>query len=238
MEYFQQKAKELGELYEEGGGENHKYFIEVKANHFIKILRNYFQDLSQLTCLTIGCGTGETEEHFSKYFKKVVGIDYSEPMIKKAKSKNIANTHFRHMDASQIKFEKSSFDIVVTFNMFHHVHSLDVLKKILKETNRVLKKNGVFINYDMNPLNPITRRIIKTFDIDKDVSLEGFSKNKFPTTFFASEFIYLAEKHDFKKIKKETLIFFPRQLKFLSKFEFLFNKTPFGGVYCLIFKQS
>lgn len=236
--YFQQNLNSLGNIYENRGGRNHKYFVKIKTKHFLKILKRYLGNNSELTCLSVGCGTGEVEMYFSKYFKQVIGIDYSKPMIQKAKSKEIPNACFKRMDASNMKFKDASFDIVVAFNMFHHIPSGIIFKNILKETQRVLKNNGLFFNYDMNPINPMTRRIIKTLDIDRDVSLGGFSKNKFPTTFFASEFTHLAEQHCFKKIRKETLIFFPRQLRLLSFLEPLFNKTPFGGLYALVFKKT
>lgn len=236
--YFQQNLNNLGDIYEKEAGMNHKYFVKIKTKHFLKILKRYFDDNSKLTCLSIGCGTGEAEEYFAGHFKKVVGIDCSKSMIERARSKNIPNTQLKCMDASQMLFKDASFDIVVAFNMFHHIPSGIIFKNILKETQRVLKKNGLFFNYDMNPINPMTRRIIKTLSMDKEVTLEGLSKNKFPTTFFASEFIHLAEQHDFKKIRKETLIFFPRQLRFLNFLEPLFNKTPFGGLYALVFKKT
>ncbi len=237
-DYFQQEKEQLGKDYEKEGGINHKYYIYVKSQHFLKRIGGFFPDSSKLNCLTIGCGIGEAEEHFAGHFKKVVGIDYSKPMIQKAKSKEIPNACFKRMDASNMKFKDASFDIVVAFNMFHHIPSGIIFKNILKEIQRVLKNNGLFFNYDMNPLNPATRKMIKSLTIDKDVHLGGFSKNKFPTTFFASEFTHLAEQHCFKKIRKETLIFFPRQLRLLSFLEPLFNKTPFGGLYCLVFKKA
>lgn len=237
-DYFKNQDEQLGSLYEDEAGQDHKYFVKVKTSHFLKLLHQHFNNLSKLNCLSIGCGTGEVEMYFSKYFKQVIGIDYSKPMIQKARNKNILNASFKVMDASKMQFENETFDIVVLFNVVHHLTSKETLVRVINEIGRVLKKDGLFFNYDMNPLNPITRKIIKTLAIDKDVNLDGFSKNKFPTTFFASEFTHLAEQHCFKKIRKETLVFFPRQLRLLSFLEPLFNKTPFGGLYALVFKKT
>ncbi len=236
-DYFQNTNPGLGDLYEEGSLKGHQYYVKVKSAHFVRLLKRQFGDLSNLDCLSIGCGTGEAEAHFSKYFKQVIGIDYSKSMIEKAKSRNIPNTIFKVMDASKMNVKNDAFNVIVMFTVIHHVTSRHIFDEIMRNVHRVLKNGGLFYNYDMNPLNPITRMVIKRLEIDRDVNLEGFSKDRFPTTLFASEFTHLAEKTGFKQIRKETLIFFPRWLSFLTRLEFLINKTPFGGLYCLVFKK-
>lgn len=237
-DYFQQKDKNLGDLYEEEAGPQHKYYVEVKTRHMVRLCRKLCGNLKKLDCLSIGCGTGEAEAHYADSFRSVLGIDYSKGMIEKAKKLGLKNAQFKTMDATQLGLKSSSFDVVVIFNVLHHVSSKKGLIDILKESERVLKNKGLLLVYEMNPYNPVTKHIIRTLSIDKDVTLNGFSRNKFPSTLSPKQLSILAGNAGLAKVSDYFLIFFPKCIGFLSGFEFLLGKIPFGGLYSSVFRKS
>lgn len=236
--YFQRKDKNLGDLYEEEAGPQHKYYVKVKTKQMVRLVKKFLKDAKKLNCLSIGCGTGEAEAHYASYFNKVIGIDYSKAMIAKAKKLNLKNTKFKVMNATKLDFKDNYFEVIVIFNVLHHVQSYHGIIKILKESERVLKNNGILLIYEMNPFNPVTRHVIKTLDIDKEVNLNGFKRNKFPTTLSPKQLKTITDKTNLKKITDYFLIFFPKMLGFLNPLETFFEKIPLGGLYVSIFKKS
>lgn len=237
-DYFQKQDKNLGELYEGEAGPQHKYYVKVKAKQMMRLARRFFKNTKRLNCLGVGCGTGEAEIHYASYFNKVIGIDYSKGMIAKAKKLNLKNTEFKIMNATKLDFKSNSFEVVVIFNVLHHVPSYSDLLDIIKESERVLKKGGILLVYEMNPFNPVTRHVINTLDIDKEVKLGGFKKGKFPAAITPKQLEILADKACLNKISDYFLVFFPRALGFLNPLERIFEKIPLGGLYVSVFKKS
>ena len=65
------------------------------------------------------------------------------------------------MDARNIKFNDSSFDMVISFTLFSSVLNMDYRKQIAREMVRVLKPRGVILYYDFRYNNPFNRNVMK-----------------------------------------------------------------------------
>lgn len=135
--------------------------------------------------LEIGCGQGFNCFIYSKKSKtKVYGVDFSKEDIRIAKSR-YPSIEFKLMNAEKMKFKKNTFDVVYALDVLEHVDKLD---KVIKEVNRVLKKNGKFI---VNVPHPKSEewllkirptyfkeihhvRIFKDEDMEKAVLKNGF----------------------------------------------------------------
>jgi ubiquinone/menaquinone biosynthesis C-methylase UbiE len=120
--------------------------IYAKAD---KLLENNFKnsmsilikniDITNKTILDIGTGTGVWGATFLKNgAKKVVGIDFSEKMIKQAKEKFPEIEFFLENGENLKKFENKSFDIVTASFVLHGMDSSD-RKELLKEMKRISK---------------------------------------------------------------------------------------------------
>lgn len=93
----------------------------------------------------------------------IIGIDLSKEMIavaeRKVKKEKIPNISFQQMDATKMNFPNDSFNIVmVSFGL----HELDyaLMIKILREMNRVLKKDGKLYIIDYEKEDNLFRRIL------------------------------------------------------------------------------
>ncbi len=95
--------------------------------------------------LEVGCGTGE----FLKRIPTAVGIDFSEEMVKVAKSKNL-NASLG--DATRLDFKDNSFDYSFSFKVFAHVPNCQLM---LSEMVRVSKIGIVFDFYNFFSLKAL-----------------------------------------------------------------------------------
>jgi ubiquinone/menaquinone biosynthesis C-methylase UbiE len=92
-----------------------------------------------LTILSVGCGNGELETYLSGEGHRLVGIDLSHPMLKRALRAGLAAPV--EADATALPFAATSFDIVIFPESIGHVR----LPAVFAEARRVLKKRGALI---------------------------------------------------------------------------------------------
>lgn len=102
----------------------------------------------RLKILDVGCGTGFFSILLAKQGHEVIGIDLTPDMIEKAqKLAEEENTSCRFfvMDAENLKYADETFDVIVSRNL---TWTLPDVKQAYKEWIRVLKKNGILLNFD------------------------------------------------------------------------------------------
>jgi len=194
------------------------YFAKMK----VECLQD-FEKNEKLSVLDVGCGDGATELFMQQYFSswKINAIDISSSSIDEAKKRNISNATFQSYDGLQIPFADESFDVVFMAGVLHHVEYA-LHQKIISEIKRVLKKQGRLYVFEHNPLNPLTRYLVKTCVFDKDAKL---LKSNYTSA--------ILQKQQFHITNKIFMIFFPRK-GLLSKFIFLEKRLkwlPLGGQY-------
>ena len=96
--------------------------------------------------LDLCCGTGDLCSIIKKLQPScdVVGVDFSQEMIDIAREKN-KNVTFWKFDATNLPFEKNSFDYVV---MSFGLRNIPQKNRALEEVHRILKTNGKFLHMD------------------------------------------------------------------------------------------
>ncbi|TXB65814.1 class I SAM-dependent methyltransferase [Vicingus serpentipes] len=159
-------------------GADSDYFSEYKILEVLK----YEQANDSIRILDFGCGDGNSSKYFRKYFNnsQIVGIDVSEQSIKEANQKKIENAIFQSFNGSTIPFDDNQFDLIFTSMVFHHIeHKLH--ENILNEIRRVLKPGGRFYNFEHNPNNPLTRKVVNECPFDEDAVLLKPSYHKMIT---------------------------------------------------------
>ena len=220
---FDEYAEDYRSIHTENvkiSGADSFYFAEMK----VKILQEW-EENQALNVLDIGCGDGATEVFIQNYFPawKVTALDISEKSIAKAIEKNIPNTSFSVYDGLQVPVAPGSFDIVFIAGVLHHV-DFSLHHTIAHEISRVLKKGGRLYLFEHNPLNPVTKQLVKTCVFDKEAKLlyNNYSRKLF-------------QKAGLKINANPFIIFFPRK-GLLAKFIFLekyLKWLPFGGQYMI-----
>ena len=115
-------------------------YIPFKANKNIKIL-------------DIGTGPGFFAIILAQLGFDITAIDYTEQMLLEAKQnagKLSEQIDFQQMDAQNLNFPDKKFDVIVTRNL---TWNLENPQQAYSEWYRVLKKDGVLLNFDANWYN-------------------------------------------------------------------------------------
>ena len=112
-------------------------------------------------CLDLCCGTGDISiEIYRQNPKcKVIGLDFSQEMLKLAKSKIDVTSSIKFLigDAMQIPFSDSNFEAVT---IGYGLRNVSNIKNCLREVFRVLKTDGVFVCLDLGKVRlPIISHI-------------------------------------------------------------------------------
>ncbi|MDF1996634.1 class I SAM-dependent methyltransferase [Peribacillus frigoritolerans] len=97
--------------------------------------------------LDYGCGYGRTLIELRGYdYKNLHGVDFSEEMIKRAKS-NDSEIDFQAIQSGKLPFPNHSLDAVLLFAVLTCVYKNEEQNAILNEIKRVLKPEGIiYIN--------------------------------------------------------------------------------------------
>ncbi len=200
-------------------GADSDYFSEYKIVELLK-----FEDKNQsLKILDFGCGDGNSSVYIKKHFPNAIiyGVDVSKESVSLAVKKKISDANFVAFDGSNLPFNEENFDLVFTSMVFHHIeHRLH--ENILNEIRRVLKKEGRFYNFEHNPNNPLTRKVVRECDFDKDAILLKPSYHR-----------QLIIKSNFKKLELNYTLFFPRHkiFRIFLGLEKMLTWCPIGAQY-------
>ncbi len=103
--------------------------------------------------LDIGCGPGFFSILLAGLGYQVTAVDLTAEMIQKAKKNAGAYAgiiSFHIMDAEDLQFESGTFDAVISRNL---TWNLPHPEKAYREWHRVLKRNGLLLNFDANWYN-------------------------------------------------------------------------------------
>jgi ubiquinone/menaquinone biosynthesis C-methylase UbiE len=128
-------------------------------------------DLTGMTVISLGCGSGEDCDHLKKIgANKVTGIDISEAMIKIAKN-SYPDCSFQLMDMEKLDFPDNHFDFAYSSLAIHYVEDWT---KVFSEVYRVLKSSSFFL-FSCN--HPVSSSMEVTRD-DEDFSIKELSRTK------------------------------------------------------------
>jgi ubiquinone/menaquinone biosynthesis C-methylase UbiE len=107
------------------------------------------------TILSIGCGSGELEDHLTELGHGIVGLDLSHQMLKRASHKGLSL--LVEADARSLPFGSARFDRVMM------VESIGYLEpdEVLHEARRVLRKRGRLLITTYGPRVDADRRYRK-----------------------------------------------------------------------------
>jgi ubiquinone/menaquinone biosynthesis C-methylase UbiE len=168
--------------------------------------------------LDVGCGEGELLRTGRQYFRKVAGCDISAGMIQ-----NCGELNIRLQDsARRIPFEDKSFDLITAVCVYHHV-DIDDRPALTTDIYRVLKPNGVFCVIEHNPLNILTRLIVRRSPIDVHARLLTAGKVK-----------RLAGSARMAVLATRYFLYFPERLHLkLATIEAKLSAIPMGGQYAV-----
>ena len=179
-------------------------------------IRGKYQLVSQYTAkghiLDIGCGTGELLAYFQKQGWKASGIEPD------ASARNFASEHWSLPVYNEDKipeFKDRSFDVVTMWHVLEHVPDLN---QRLQEIYRMLNKGGYYFAAVPNFLSWDAQHY-GSFWAAWDLPRHLFH-------FSEQNIVQLAEKHGFKYVKSEPMIWDSYYISLVSE-QYKGNRMPY-----------
>ena len=205
-----------------------KYYAIVKRSH------DHYRDLLNELCpdkrvLEYGCGRGTYAMPLAKKRAEVVGIDISESAIVQArelaKREGLDNTEFFEMDAQEMTFEDSSFDLICGSGILHHLE----LDRAVPEIVRVLKPGGKAIFMEPlghNPALNLFRKMTPKMRSDDEHPLKKNDLALLDQHFGETEYIFYHLASFFSIPFLKTKLFFPMLKAFDNLDQAMFKVIP------------
>lgn len=220
--HFDRYAQSYRDMHEQSvrlSGEDPAYFAAGKIAHMADVIGEA-RSGNPLDILDFGCGIGGSISHLLQGFPRaqVRGVDPSSESIGIARAAH-PGIEFGVIGEQGIPLQDLSMDIVMAACVYHHIppHERPTWTRELK---RVLKPGGHAFIFEHNPLNPVTRRVVRDCPFDDDAVLLP-----------RRETIDLLREGGFSSIDVSYIVFFPRFLSALRPAEKLLKKLPLGAQY-------
>lgn len=190
-------------------------------NNIIKIIVDNIQD-SNDKILDLGIGTGNLENFIFTKFPQanVLGIDISTKFTNIAKIKHpFKKLGLLNADIKKHHLGRKKFATILSALTIHHFEDNEKIK-LFENIYKALKKDGLFINFDM--IQPKTKKIFTELQIAllKEWRARGLTEN-----FIKKEVIEMKERDRLVKLSK--------QKKWLEEIGFTFSVIYEDGFFCV-----
>ena len=197
-------------------------FFDGDSNYFARYKIELAQQVvgSVNAVLDFGCGIGRSMPHLREVFPDadIVGCDPSGESLAIAREQNLT---CRFMSMEELDPD-CKFDLVLASCVFHHIPPQDRQMAIRYCYSR-LKEGGHFIIFEHNPINPVTRRLVKNCPFDADAVLLSMRET---VARMRNEHLNVDE--------SSYCLFFPQRLAALRPFEKYLRWLPIGGQYFVL----
>jgi len=143
--------------------------------------------------IELGCGTGKNTEWLLNKAERIIGLDFSQEMLNKAKEK-IFDKRIIFKKANLTKdweIENNFADLITSSLTLEHIENLD---HIFSQANRKLKKNGLFFISELHPFKQYSGSKAKFETENGTEELEVYVHH-------ISEYIDDAKNNDFQLIE-------------------------------------
>jgi SAM-dependent methyltransferase len=202
-------------------GQDVDFYVSLKADLISELAGKYFGDISDLRVLDVGCGIGLVDMYLRNRFRNLYGIDVENKVIKKAGENNPSVSYLMY-DGKNIPFEDNFMDITFAVNVIHHVKP-EYWQNFINEMARVTRKGGAVMIFEHNPLNPLTLKVVKSCEFDRDAVLlrKGMITR-------------LIENSGLHKADGAYIIFFPFRHRIFRIIERHIGLLPLGAQYFVV----
>ena len=213
----------VGETYEAAvdeaisfAGQEHDFYLEVKARRLVELARRHLGP-GRPAALDVGCGPGLFDRHVASAFD-LHGVDVSPAMVERARETN-PEAEYAVSEPGRLPYDDGRFDLAFAVCVLHHVDRADRLP-LLRETARVVRPGGLVAVFEHNPVNPLTRRVVRDCAFDEGVELLP-----------RRELSRLLRAAALEVVSAHYLLFFPWRGRLFEAAERLLTRLPLGAQY-------
>ena len=202
-------------------GEDVDFFAEYKARDARRLSERAGCEVR--TILDFGSGIGNAVQPLLASFPEaeLTCLDVSAQSLAVSREANGDRPAYRLYDGRTVPFADGAFDLAFTACVFHHIPESEHVA-LLAELRRVLRPGGLFVLFEHNPWNPLTRHVVASCPFDANAVLISAPAMK-----------RRLKAAGFGQVETRYRIFFPNALKALRPLERLLAPVPLGGQYVL-----
>ncbi|HEV8539743.1 MAG TPA: class I SAM-dependent methyltransferase [Nitrospiraceae bacterium] len=198
-------------------GETGEYFAEYKARYVCdQVVGPGFSG----RVLDFGCGIGLLSGCLKAQLPlaAIHGFDVSGKSIRRIHA-NLRAAGVFTTDEAELA---AQYDVIVLSNVLHHVTS-SARQAMMRAIGERLAKGGRLVVFEHNPLNPVTRWIVKRSGLDEDAVLVP-----------RRETAALLAAAGMRVVRRSYIVFFPRPLAWLRRLERFLSPCPLGAQYAVV----
>ncbi len=199
-------------------GQKVESFTRAKAHDLLRTIASHFESPRKLNLLDVGCGVGNYHPFLTPVVGKVSGVDVSRACIERAQERNPAVAYSAY-DGDRLPFPDGQFDVTFCVCVLHHVPP-DRWKQFVKEMRRVTRAGGLVIVYEHNPRHPLTRRVVRDCEFDRDAVLLTMSQSR-----------ALLEGAGCSNVTTRSILTLPPLGGLIERLDRMFARLPFGSQY-------
>lgn len=220
--YFDGYASRYRELHRDSvraSGEEPDYFAAFKIDWMASAL-GASAGTAALDILDFGCGIGGSAAHLRRNFPaaSITGLDVSGQSIELARGAH-PGIRFEVIEGARIPLTDASHDVAFAACVYHHLPPAE-RAHWTAELRRVLRPGGRLFVFEHNPLNPLTRRVVRDCPFDEDAVLLP-----------RRESLRLLRDAGFGAAAVDYIVFFPAALARLRPLEPRLAWLPLGAQY-------
>jgi SAM-dependent methyltransferase len=116
--------------------------------------------------LDVGCGKGELLRLGASHFARAAGCDVSAAMTEACRDLEVVPQR----EPARLPFGDAEFDLVTAICVYHHLQPGSP-PLLTAEIARVLRPAGTVCIMEHNPLNPVTRLIVRRSPVDEEARM-------------------------------------------------------------------
>jgi 2-polyprenyl-3-methyl-5-hydroxy-6-metoxy-1,4-benzoquinol methylase len=218
MEEFDKFASDYGAQLDRSvglAGESSAYFVEYKVAYVGRILGS----LTPAKILDFGCGVGSLSDALAtqRPQDQIHGFDVSAESLNHV-APDLKNRGLFTSDLGELHRD---YDLIVVSSVLHHI-TPERRQATINDLAARLSCGGRILVIEHNPLNPLTRWVVSHCPFDEDAILLWPREVK---RYFSNAGL--------RTLRREYIVFFPRALARLRRFEPQLAWCPAGAQYAL-----
>lgn len=202
-------------------GEDVGYFAQYKIADARHMAERDGRTVGRI--LDFGAGIGNSLKPMRQAFPDahISCLDVSERSLDLCRSELSDRVSFHGYDGEHMPAAMGQFDLIFTSCVFHHIPE-ELHISLLAQIRQHLSTGGVFMLFEHNPWNPLTRHAVNICPFDEKAVLIS-----------APEMRRRLMKAGFGRVRINYRIFFPRPLAVLRPLEQTLTWLPMGAQYSL-----
>jgi len=202
-------------------GVEQDFFTLGKARRLLEILRRRGFDPHSTRLLDIGCGVGLIHKHLVSKLGVINGVDVAKDALDLAARDN-PGVSYEAYEGERLPVKDNAYDAAMTICVMHHVPP-NQWGAFVADALRVLRPGGLFVVFEHNPWNPLTRLAVARCPFDFDAVLLSPSKLQ-----------GLLSGAGFSEVSREFVFFAPFKGEAVAAVEAKLRWLPLGAQYAAI----